>query len=62
MIITNEMAQALRVKRAKLSLTKDQARKELGVSFVTYKRLETGNWNANQSIYEKVTNWLVKDY
>lgn len=62
MIINPETATALRVKRAKLGLTKRDTAKIIGVSIVTYSRLEAGGWKAQREIYQKVVDWLVKDY
>ncbi|HDR6755645.1 TPA: helix-turn-helix transcriptional regulator [Bacillus cereus] len=62
MQITEDMAKALRVKRAKLALTKQQVQEQIGVSSVTYIRLERGNWNATKEVYQKVFSWLAKDF
>ncbi|MDH6364708.1 DNA-binding XRE family transcriptional regulator [Enterococcus sp. PF1-24] len=62
MMITENQAQALRVKRARLNFTKKEISKIMKISTKTYSRLEVGNWNANRDIYEKMSNWLAEDY
>ena len=62
MLISEEIAKALRIKRAKLAMTKKDVAKHLNVSDMTYRRLETGNWEVRNTVYKKVMNWLVEDY
>ncbi|BDW50123.1 transcriptional regulator [Lactococcus formosensis] len=60
--ITEDIAKAIRRKRADLSLTKKETCKAIGISFTTYKRLEQGNYMVKNNIYQKITQWLAKDY
>lgn len=62
MIVDNGIAKALRIKRAKLSLTKKAMAQRLNLSDKTYRRLEKGNWKANKATFLKVLNWLAQDY
>lgn len=60
--ITEDIAKAIRRKRADLSLTKLGTCKDIGISFTTYKRLEHGNYVVKNKVYQKITEWLAKDY
>ena len=62
LIIDESIAKALRVKRAKLDLSKNELALKLGMSNKTYSRLERGNWLARKTIATKVLNWLAEDY
>ncbi len=64
MYLTSEIKTALRKKRGALDLTKSEAAEALGVSRLTYGRLEspTRNEKVRQGTYESVTQWLAKDY
>lgn len=64
MYLTTEIKTALRKKRGALDLTKSEAAEALGVSRLTYGRLEspTRNEKVRQGTYENVTQWLAKDY
>ena len=59
--ITLEIAKAIRRKRADLGLTKKQVYTQLDISFRTYNKIEAGGFVKN-TIYQKITNWLAKDY
>lgn len=47
-----------------LNLTKGEAADKLGINRLTYGRLEspTRNEKVRQSTYERITEWLAKDY
>jgi len=62
--LTSEIKTALRKKRGMLNLTKGEAADRLGINRLTYGRLEspTRNEKVRQSTYERVTEWLAKDY
>ncbi|GAA5430057.1 MULTISPECIES: hypothetical protein [Lactococcus] len=64
MYLTNEIKTALRKKRGVLNLTKSEVADQLGINRLTYGRLEspTRNEKVRQSTYERITEWLAKDY
>ena len=64
MYLTSEIKTALRKKRGVLNLTKGEAADKLGNKRLTYGRLEspTRNEKVRQSTYERITEWLAKDY
>lgn len=64
MYLTPEIKTALRKKRGAFNLTKGEAAEVLGVSRLTYGRLEspTRSEKVHQGTYEKITQWLTKDY
>ncbi|MGO3571284.1 MAG: transcriptional regulator [Lactococcus cremoris] len=64
MYLTQEIKTALRKKRGILDLTKGEAADRLGINRLTYGRLEspTRNEKVRQSTYERITEWLAKDY
>lgn len=64
MYLTSEIKTALRKKRGVLDLTKGEAANQLGINHLTYGRLEspTRNEKVRQSTYERITEWLAKDY
>jgi Helix-turn-helix. len=61
--LTPEIKTALRKKRGALNLTKSEAAEALGVSRLTYGRLESParNEKVRQGTYESITQWLAKD-
>lgn len=60
--ITLDIAKAIRRKRADLWLTKKQVYNELNISFKTYNKIEAGGLLVKKSIFQKITQWLAKDY
>ncbi|WP_139008472.1 transcriptional regulator [Lactococcus lactis] len=64
MYLTSEIKTALRKKRGVMNLTKGEAADQLGINRLTYGRLEspTRNEKVRQSTYERITEWLAKDY
>lgn len=64
MYLTSEIKTALRKKRGVLNLTKGEAADQLGINRLTYGRLEspTRNEKVRQSTYERITEWIAKDY
>ncbi|MBD5853885.1 transcriptional regulator [Lactococcus lactis] len=64
MYLTSEIKTALRKKRGVMNLTKGEAADKLGINRLTYGRLEspTRNEKVRQSTYERITEWLAKDY
>lgn len=61
MIISAEYAEKVRIKRAKLNLTKTELSKKLDVSRQTISKIEVGNYKAPRRIYQSVMEWLVDD-
>lgn len=61
MIITNQIAEKVRIKRGKLSLTKIKTSKILNISRSTLDKVEAGDYDAPRRIYENVVNWLLED-
>ena len=60
--ITPDIAKAIRRKRADLGITKKEVYNELKISFRTYNKIEAGGLKVKNSIYQKITQWLAKDY
>ena len=61
MIITKEIAEKVRIKRGKLSLTKLKTSKILNISRSTLNKIEIGDYDAPKRIFQVVMNWLVED-
>ncbi len=61
MFISTELAEKVRVKRAKAQQTKKAVAEELGIKPQTYTKVENGDYDAPKRIYEAVMNWLVED-
>ena len=61
MLITTELAEKVRVKRAKNQQTKKAVAKILGIKPQTYTKVENGDYDAPKRIYQAVMSWLVED-
>lgn len=61
MLITEETATKVRVKRAIQTLGKVETAKMLRVTPPTLAKIEKGNYDAPKRIYESVMNWLIED-
>lgn len=61
MIITNQQAKAIRRKKADNMLTSSEASKDIGINPITFKKVCYGG-NVQSHVYEKVMQWLAKDY
>lgn len=61
MLITLELAEKVRVKRAKKQQTKKAVAELLGIKPQTYTKVENGDYDAPKRIYQVVMNWLVED-
>mgnify|MGYP000898069848 CR=1 FL=1 len=61
MIITIEIAEKVRVKRAKLAMTKTALSKRLGIARQTLVKIEKGQYRCPKRIYESVMTWLVEE-
>lgn len=62
MLITLSLAEKVRIKRARLQLTKKAASVQLGIQSNTLTKIENGNYDAPKRIYQSVMEWLVEDY
>jgi len=62
MYIDENTAKALRIKRAKLNLTKKQIANFLKINEATYRRLELGDVTTQKKIADKVVRWLLSNY
>ena len=64
MELTPELKTALRKKRAELDLPKHIIAKELGLTPLTYGRIESDKqkFNVQPTTYKKIAEWLAKDY
>ena len=61
MFINLKRAEQVRVKRAKLSISKTELSEILGVSARTLAKIEKGNYKAHKRIYQAVVDWLLED-
>lgn len=61
MIITEEHAEKVRVKRGRLAMTKSSLAQKLSISTKTLAKIEVGNYKTTKKIYESVMNWLLED-
>lgn len=63
MQLTPEIKTALRKKRAELDLPKHVIAKQLGLTALTYGRIESNKqkFNVQPTTYQKITQWLAKD-
>ncbi|WP_064519664.1 helix-turn-helix transcriptional regulator [Streptococcus vestibularis] len=61
MIITCDISEKVKVKRAKSDLTKTDLAKKLGIARSTLLKIEKGDYNAPKRIYQAVMNWLIED-
>jgi len=60
-IISKGMAEKVRVKRGKLSMTKTELSLKLGIARQTLAKIEKGEYKCPVRIYESVVNWLLED-
>lgn len=58
MLITEDMAQRVRVKRAIERITAKELAEKLGTTHVTLSKVEKGDYDAPRRIYNAVTSWL----
>lgn len=61
MFISKEIAEKVRVKRAKLCLNKTDLSKTLNVTRGTLIKVERGDYDAPKRIYQSVMSWLTED-
>lgn len=63
MQLTNEIKTALRKKRAELDLPKHIIAEKLGLTPLTYGRIESNKqkFNVQPTTYKKITQWLATD-
>lgn len=64
MQLTPEIKTALRKKRAGLDLPKHVIAEKLGLTPLTYGRIESDKqkFNVQPTTYQKITQWLATDY
>ncbi|MEX5398741.1 helix-turn-helix domain-containing protein [Streptococcus sp. ZJ93] len=58
MLITEEMAERVRVKRAIDRITAKALAEKLGITHVTLAKVENGDYDAPRRIYNRVMDWL----
>ncbi|HEM6117130.1 helix-turn-helix transcriptional regulator [Streptococcus hyovaginalis] len=61
MLITKDIAEKVKIKRAKRDMTKTALADGLGVSRGIVRKIEAGDYDAPKRIYQSVMNWLVED-
>ncbi|MGT2832394.1 putative transcriptional regulator [Streptococcus satellite phage Javan250] len=61
MLITKDIAQKVKIKRAKRDMTKTALSDCLSVSRKTLAKIEAGDYDAPKRIYQSVMSWLVED-
>ena len=61
MLIDENIAEKVRVKRGRLDLTKSETAKRMNVTPRTLQKIEQGNYDAPKRIYQSVMEWLVED-
>ena len=61
MIISDKIAEKVRIKRGRMAMTKTALWTELGIVRKTLAKIEKGNYDAPKRIYESVMNWLIED-
>ena len=61
MLIDENIAEKVIVKRAKKRMTKTELSELLNISRQTLVKIESGNYKAPKRIYQSVMNWLVED-
>ena len=62
MIISDKIAEKVRIKRGRMAMTKTALCTELGIVRKTLAKIEKGNYDAPKRIYESVMNWLIEDF
>ncbi|WP_172357952.1 recombinase family protein [Pseudolactococcus insecticola] len=62
MTITPEQAKAIKRKQADNDLTIEQVAREIGITYITYKKVIKGGLQIKPSVYTKVMEWFAKDY
>ncbi|MGT2866409.1 transcriptional regulator [Streptococcus fryi] len=60
MLITEDTAKQVRIKRAIERTNAKTLAKKLGISHVTLAKVERGDYDAPKRIYEAVINWLLE--
>lgn len=58
MLITNEMAERIRIKRAINRQTMKDLAQELGTTYKTLSLIEQGDYDVRRDIYDRVERWL----
>lgn len=58
MLITNEMAERIRIKRAVNRQTMKDLAQKLGTTYKTLSLIEQGDYDVRRDIYDRVERWL----
>ena len=61
MLIDENIAEKVIVKRAKKRMTKTSTALALNITRETLNKIEQGNYDAPKRIYQSVMEWLVED-
>ena len=61
MLIDENIAEKVIVKRAKKRMTKTELSKVLNISTSTILKIENGNYKAPKRIYQTIMEWLTED-
>ena len=61
MLIDENIAEKVIVKRAKKRMTKTELSELLNISRQTLLKIENGNYKAPKRIYQTIMEWLVED-
>ena len=61
MLIDENIAEKVIVKRAKKRMTKTELSELLNISRPTLTKIESGNYKAPKRIYQTIMEWLVED-
>ena len=61
MLIDENLAEKVIVKRAKKRMTKTSTALALNITRGTLNKIEQGNYDAPKRIYQSVMEWLVED-
>ena len=61
MLIDENIAEKVIVKRAKKRMTKTELSELLNISRLTLAKIEAGNYKAPKRIYQTIMEWLIED-
>lgn len=61
-VIDENIAKAIRRKKADLMLNESETAGDIGISADTFRKVRKGNCSVKDVVYVKITQWLAKDY
>lgn len=61
MLVTQSMAERVRVKRAVDRLTMKDLAGKLGITYRTLSKIEAGDYDLRRAVYDKLTAWLDEE-